>query len=85
MRQCLNIHILQEESTNQTHQDEVYITNHHDNYFSGKCIYCFYQVSTIGQVEKDDIPIMQKQRCLKFAVAQGWNIMHELRVEALDW
>ena len=35
-----------------------------------KRVYCLYRVSTLGQVEKDDIP-MQKQRCREFAAAQG--------------
>lgn len=36
--------------------------NNYDTYFSIKRVYCLYRVSTLGQVEKDDIP-MQKQRC----------------------
>ena len=43
---------------------------------SPKRVYCLYRVSTLGQVEKDDIP-MQKQRCREFADAQGWNIIKE--------
>lgn len=30
-----------------------------------KRVYCLYRVSTVGQVEKDDIP-MQKQFCREF-------------------
>lgn len=39
-------------------------------------VYTLYRVSTLGQVEKDDIP-MQKQRCRKFAEMQEWNIIKE--------
>lgn len=43
-----------------------------------KRVYCLYRVSTVGQVEKDDIP-MQRQFCREF-VAQhtGWEITKEL-------
>ncbi len=41
-----------------------------------KRVYCLYRVSTLGQVEKDDIP-MQKQHCREFADAQGWDIIEE--------
>ena len=51
--------------------------NNYDTYFSIKRVYCLYRVSTLGQVEKDDIP-MQKQRCREFAAAQGWSIVREL-------
>ena len=43
---------------------------------SPKRVYCLYRVSTLGQVEKDDIP-MQKQCCREFAEAQGWTIEKE--------
>lgn len=39
-------------------------------------VYCLYRVSTLGQVEKDDIP-MQKQRCREFAEMQGWTVVNE--------
>lgn len=43
-----------------------------------KRVYCLYRVSTVGQVEKNDIP-MQKQYCREFAEAQkGWQIEKEL-------
>lgn len=51
--------------------------NDHNTYYSPKRVYCLYRVSTLGQVEKDDIP-MQKQRCREFAAAQGWSIVREL-------
>lgn len=51
--------------------------NNYDTYYSIKRVYCLYRVSTLGQVEKDDIP-MQKQRCREFAAAQGWSIVREL-------
>lgn len=42
-----------------------------------KRVVCLYRVSTVGQVEKDDIP-MQKQFCREFAMRQtGWNIVKE--------
>ena len=41
-----------------------------------KRVCCLYRVSTLGQVEKDDIP-MQKQRCHEFAAQQGWEIVSE--------
>lgn len=43
-----------------------------------KRVYCLYRVSTVGQVEKDDIP-MQKQFCREFvACHQDWHIEKEL-------
>lgn len=41
-----------------------------------KRVCCLYRVSTLGQVEKDDIP-MQKQCCHEFVEAQGWHIVKE--------
>lgn len=41
-----------------------------------KRVYTLYRVSTLGQVEKDDIP-MQKEACRNFAKAQGWEIVKE--------
>lgn len=41
-----------------------------------KRVYTLYRVSTIGQVEKDDIP-MQKEACRNFAAQQGWEIVKE--------
>lgn len=42
----------------------------------GKRVCCLYRVSTLKQVEKDDIP-MQKQRCHEFAEQMGWDIVRE--------
>ena len=43
-----------------------------------KRVYCLYRVSTVGQVEKDDIP-MQKQYCREFASGHpDWHIEKEL-------
>lgn len=43
-----------------------------------KRVYCLYRVSTVGQVEKDDIP-MQKQYCREFVSRhQEWTIEKEL-------
>lgn len=39
-------------------------------------VYCLYRVSTIGQVEKNDIP-MQRQACQAFAAEKGWQIVEE--------
>ena len=40
-------------------------------------VYCLYRVSTLGQVEKDDIP-MQKQYCREFVGQHpGWEIIKE--------
>ena len=42
-----------------------------------KRVVCLYRVSTVGQVEKDDIP-MQKQYCREFAKRQtDWKIVKE--------
>ena len=41
-----------------------------------KRVCCLYRVSTLKQVEKDDIP-MQKQRCHAFADQMGWDIVRE--------
>ena len=50
---------------------------------SQKRVYCLYRVSTLGQVEKDDIP-MQKQRCREFADAQGWIIIKEFSEKGIS-
>ena len=40
-------------------------------------VYCLYRVSTLGQVEKDDIP-MQNQYCVDFVGQHpGWEIVKE--------
>ncbi len=39
-------------------------------------VYTLYRVSTLGQVEKDDIP-MQKTKCRAFAEEKGWMIVKE--------
>lgn len=41
-----------------------------------KRVYCLYRVSTLGQVEKDDIP-MQRQACHEFAHEKRWQIIEE--------
>lgn len=41
-----------------------------------KRVYCLYRVSTLGQVEKDDIP-MQRQACHEFARERSWRIVEE--------
>ena len=41
-----------------------------------KRVCCLYRVSTLGQVEKDDIP-MQKQCCHEFCEKNGWTIVRE--------
>ena len=43
----------------------------------GRRIYCIYRVSTLRQVEKDDIP-MQKEACREFVRQHpGWEIVRE--------
>lgn len=45
---------------------------------NSKRVYCLYRVSTVGQVEKDDIP-MQKQYCREFVSSHpDWHIEKEL-------
>ena len=39
-------------------------------------VYCLYRVSTLGQVEKNDIP-MQKEACREFVQHPGWKIVRE--------
>jgi DNA invertase Pin-like site-specific DNA recombinase len=41
-----------------------------------KKVCCLYRVSTLGQVDKNDIP-MQKTACHRFAEIQGWEIVEE--------
>ena len=50
---------------------------HGDASVMKKRVVCPYRVSTIGQVEKDDIP-MQKQYCREFRKRlSGWGIVNE--------
>ena len=50
---------------------------HGDTSVMKKRVVCLYRVSTIGQVEKDDIP-MRKQYCREFSKRQpGWEIVNE--------
>jgi DNA invertase Pin-like site-specific DNA recombinase len=39
-----------------------------------KRVFCLYRVSTMGQVDKNDIP-MQREECQKFCAEQGWEIV----------
>ena len=41
-----------------------------------KRVYCLYRVSSLGQVEKDDIP-MQREACHEFIKSKGWIIAEE--------
>lgn len=50
---------------------------------SSKRAYCLYRVSTLGQVEKDDIP-MQKQCCREFAETQGWSVVKEFSEKGIS-
>lgn len=54
-----------------------------DRNISPKRVYCLYRVSTLGQVEKDDIP-MQKQCCREFAETQGWTIIKEFSEKGIS-
>jgi len=42
-----------------------------------------YRVSSLGQVEKDDIP-MQKQACREFAERQGWVVVGEFSEKGIS-
>lgn len=46
-------------------------------------VICLYRVSTLGQVEKNDIP-MQRQCCREFAAEQGWTIMKEFSEKGIS-
>ena len=46
-------------------------------------VYTLYRFSTIGQVEKDDIP-MQKQVCRDFAKKQGWVVIKEFSEKGIS-
>ena len=49
-----------------------------------KRIVCLYRVSTVGQVEKDDIP-MQKQYCREFCKQHsGWEIIKEFSEKGIS-
>ena len=48
-----------------------------------KRVYCLYRVSTVGQVEKDDIP-MQKQSCREFAERMGWEVVKEFSEKGIS-
>lgn len=41
-----------------------------------KRVYCLYRVSTLGQVDQNDIP-MQRIDCRRYAEQQGWTIVKE--------
>ena len=46
-------------------------------------VYALYRVSTLGQVEKDDIP-MQKTKCRAFAEEKGWTIIKEFSEKGIS-
>ena len=46
-------------------------------------MYTLYRVSTLGQVEKDDIP-MQKTKCRAFAEEKGWTIIKEFSEKGIS-
>lgn len=49
-----------------------------------KRVYCLYRVSTLGQMEKDDIP-MQKQSCREYCQRQtGWDIVKEFSEKGIS-
>lgn len=52
-------------------------------YTDKKRVYCLYRVSTMNQVEKDDIP-MQKQDCREFASHQGWEVTKEFSEKGIS-
>ena len=48
-----------------------------------KRVYTLYRVSTLGQVDKDDIP-MQKEACRAFAKEKGWEIVKEFSEKGIS-
>ena len=48
-----------------------------------KRVYCLYRVSTLGQVDQNDIP-MQKIDCRKFAEQQNWTIIKEFSEKGIS-
>jgi len=48
-----------------------------------KRVYCLYRVSTLGQVEKDDIP-MQREACHEFVKTKGWIITQEFTEKGIS-
>ena len=48
-----------------------------------KRVYCLYRVSTLGQFEKDDIP-MQRKACHEFARTKGWGITQEFTEKGIS-
>ena len=48
-----------------------------------KRTYALYRVSTLGQVEKDDIP-MQKQCCREFCEKQDWDLIREFSEKGIS-
>ena len=48
-----------------------------------KRVYCLYRVSTLGQVDQNDIP-MQRIDCRKFAEQQNWTIIKEFSEKGIS-
>ena len=49
-----------------------------------KRVYCLYRVSTLEQVEKDDIP-MQRKRCREYCQQMGtWEIVKEFSEKGIS-
>jgi len=48
-----------------------------------KRVYCLYRVSTLGQVDKEDIP-MQREACQEFAKSKGWVITEEFSEKGIS-
>lgn len=48
-----------------------------------KRVYCLYRVSTVGQVDQNDIP-MQRQACREFAREKGWKIVREFTEKGIS-
>ena len=60
------------------------MSEHNEITESQKRVYCLYHVSTLGQVEKDDIP-MQKQYCREYSQRQpGWEIVKEFSEKGIS-
>ena len=48
-----------------------------------KRVYALYRVSTLKQVEKDDIP-MQQQACRAFCRQMGWEMIREYKEKGVS-
>lgn len=60
------------------------MSEHNEATGNQKRVYCLYRVSTLGQLEKDDIP-MQKRYCREYSQRQsGWEIVKEFSEKGIS-